>query len=58
MDGQLASNTEDTNFILLTGIWVFVALVLYFMRPNPARKQEENIKKLPFGGSDNNESDV
>jgi len=58
LDGPLASNSEDTNFILLTGIWVVIALALYFMRPNPARTQEETIKKLPFGGSDNNGSDV
>jgi len=54
----LASNSEDTNFILLTGIWVVIALALYLMRPNPARTQEETIKKLPFGGSDNSGSDV
>lgn len=58
MDGPLASNSEDTNFILLTGIWVVIAMALYFLRPNPARAQEETIKKLPFGGSDNNGSDV
>lgn len=58
LDGPLASNSEDTNFILLTGIWVVIALALYFMRPNPARTQEETIKKLPFGGSGNNGSDV
>lgn len=58
LDGPLASNSEDTNFILLTGIWVVVALALYFMRPNPARAQEETIKKLPYGGSDNSGSDV
>lgn len=58
LDGPLASNSEDTNFILLTGIWVVVALALYFMRPNPARTQEETIKKLPPGGSGNSGSDV
>jgi len=58
LDGPLASNSEDSNFILLTGIWVVVALVLYFMRPNAARNQEETIKKLPGGGSDNSGSDV
>lgn len=52
LDGPLASNSEDTNFILLTGIWVVVALALYFMRPNAARTEEETIKKLPRGGSD------
>lgn len=58
LDGQLASNSEDTNFVLLTGIWVVVALALYFMRPNQARTQEETIKKLPPGGSGNSGSDV
>jgi len=58
LDGPLATNNEDTNFILLTGIWVVIALVLYFMRPNQARNQEETIKKLPHGGSGNSGSDV
>lgn len=57
LDGPLASNGEETNFILLTGIWVIVALALYFMRPNPARKRDETIKNLP-GGSGNSGSDV
>ncbi|CAH1711846.1 uncharacterized protein C34C12.4 [Aphis gossypii] len=57
LDGPLSSNSEDTNFILLTGIWVVMALVLYFMRPNQPRTQEETIKKLPFGGSDNSGPD-
>lgn len=57
LDGPLASNSEDTNFILLTGIWVVVALALYFMRPNAARTDEATIKKLPRGGS-NGGSDV
>lgn len=58
LDGQLASNTEDSNFILLTGIWVVVALALYFMRPNQARSHDEAVKKLPSNGSGNNGSDV
>ncbi|XP_050433031.1 uncharacterized protein C34C12.4 [Adelges cooleyi] len=53
LDTPGASNGEDTNFILLTGVWVIVALVLYFMRPNRARTQEEETKKLQFGGTDN-----
>jgi len=57
LDGPLASNSEDTNFILLTGIWVVVALALYFMRPNAARSEEETIKKLPRGGSDSGPDD-
>lgn len=57
LDGQLGTSGEDTNFILLTGIWVVVALVLYYMRPNRARNGEEAIKKLPRGGSDNSGSD-
>lgn len=59
LDGNspLASNSEDTNFILLTGIWVVVALALYFMRPNQSRSGEGAMKKLPPGGS-NNGSDV
>jgi len=57
-NSPLASNSEDTNFILLTGIWVVVALALYFMRPNQARLGEEPIKKLPPGGSGNSGSDV
>lgn len=58
LDGPLSSNSEDTNFILLTGIWVVMALVLYLMRPNQPRTQEETIKKLPFGRSDNSDPDV
>lgn len=59
LDGNspLASNSEDTNFILLTGIWVVVALALYFMRPSQSRSGEGSIKKLPPGGS-NDGSDV
>lgn len=58
LDGPLASsNGEETNFILLTGIWVIVALALYFMRPNPARSQNDTMEKLPHGGSGNG-SDV
>jgi hypothetical protein len=57
LDGPLASNGEETNFILLTGIWVVVALALYFMRPNPARTHDEAVKNLP-GGSGNSGSDV
>lgn len=57
-NSPLSSNGEDTNFILLTGLWVVVALALYFMRPNPARLEEEPIKKLPPGGSGNSGSDV
>lgn len=51
LDGPLSSNSEDTNFVLLTGIWVVIALALYFMRPHQPRTQEETIKKLPFGRS-------
>lgn len=58
LDEPLASNSEDTNFILLTGIWVVVALALYFMRPNQTHANEETIKKLPRGGSGNSGSDV
>lgn len=57
LDGSLASSGEETNFILLTGIWVVIALALYFMRPNPARKRDVTIKNLP-GGSGNSGSDV
>lgn len=58
LDGPLASsNSEDTNFVLLTGIWVIVALALYFMRPNPVRTQKDAMEKLPHGGSGNG-SDV
>lgn len=58
MDGPLASNSEDSNFILLTGMWVVVALALYFLRPNPARKHTDTIQKLPGGGSGDSGSDV
>ncbi|XP_050526419.1 uncharacterized protein C34C12.4 [Daktulosphaira vitifoliae] len=56
LDSPNASSGEDTNFILMTGIWVIVALALYFLRPNRARTHEEEIKKLPFGGSDDSGS--
>lgn len=58
LDSPNTSGGEDTNFILMTGIWVIVALALYFLRPNPARTQEEEVKKLPFGGTDNSGSKV
>jgi len=56
LDGPLASSSEDNNFILLTGIWVVVVLALYFMRPNPARTDDETVKNVSSDGPGNSGS--